>query len=78
VLAAGDGAVLSHRDAAALHGMRKPPESGKATVTTPARARSTSALWVHGRRRLTAEASRRCGGSRRRARRARSWISRGC
>jgi hypothetical protein len=47
--------VLSHRDAAALHGIRKPPESGKVTVTTPARARSTPALWVHGRRRLTAE-----------------------
>ncbi|HKG04150.1 MAG TPA: type IV toxin-antitoxin system AbiEi family antitoxin domain-containing protein [Conexibacter sp.] len=55
VLAAGPGAVLSHRDAAALHGIRKPPESGKVTVTTPARARSTPALWVHGRRRLTAE-----------------------
>ncbi|HKG39011.1 MAG TPA: type IV toxin-antitoxin system AbiEi family antitoxin domain-containing protein [Conexibacter sp.] len=55
VLAAGDGAVLSHRDAAALHGMRKAPESRKVTVTTPARARSTPALWVHGRRRLTAE-----------------------
>ena len=27
VLAAGPGAVLSHRDAAALHGMRKAPES---------------------------------------------------
>jgi very-short-patch-repair endonuclease len=55
VLAAGPGAVLSHRDAAALHGIRKPPESGKVTVTTPARARNTPALWVHGRRRLTAE-----------------------
>jgi len=55
VLAAGPGAVLSHRDAAALHGMRKPPESGKVTVTTPARARSTPTLWVHGRRRLAAE-----------------------
>jgi hypothetical protein len=55
VLAAGDGAVLSHRDAAALHGMRKAPESRKVTVTTPARARSTPALWVHARRRLAAE-----------------------
>jgi hypothetical protein len=55
VLAAGPGAVLSHRDAAALHGMRKAPESTKVTVTTPARARSTPALWVHGRRRLAAE-----------------------
>lgn len=55
VLAAGAGAVLSHRDAAALHGMRKAPESAKVTVTTPARARSTPALWVHGRRRLTDE-----------------------
>ena len=35
VLAAGPGAVLSHRDAAALHGMRRPPESRKASVSTP-------------------------------------------
>lgn len=55
VLAAGPGAVLSHRDAAALHGIRKPPEWTKVSVTTPARARSTPALWIHGRRRLTAE-----------------------
>ena len=55
VLAAGPGAVLSHRDAAALHQMRKPPESGKVSVTTPAKAHSTPALWVHARRRLTAE-----------------------
>ena len=55
VLAAGPGAVLSHRDAAALHGMRKSPRSAKVTVSTPARARSTPALWVHARRRLTAE-----------------------
>jgi hypothetical protein len=55
VLAAGSGTALSHRDAAALHGMRAPPESAKVTVTTPARARGTATLWVHGRRRLTAE-----------------------
>jgi Protein of unknown function (DUF559)/Transcriptional regulator, AbiEi antitoxin len=55
VLAAGDGAVLSHRDAAALHGIRKPPESKKVSVSTPSAAKSTPVLWVHGRRRLTAE-----------------------
>ncbi len=55
VLAAGDGAVLSHRDAAALHGMRKAPGSRKVNVTTPTRASSTPALWVHDRHRLTAE-----------------------
>jgi len=55
VLACGDGAVLSHRDAAALHAMRKAPDSKKVSVSTPARARSTPALWVYGRRRLTAE-----------------------
>ena len=55
VLAAGAGAVLSHHDAAALHGMRTPPESAKVTVTTTTTARSTPALWIHGRRRLSAE-----------------------
>lgn len=55
VLAAGPGAVLSHRDAAALHGMRKAPESKKVSVTTAADARGTAALWVYGRRTLTPE-----------------------
>jgi very-short-patch-repair endonuclease len=55
VLACGDRAVLSHRDAAALHGMRKPPESRKVSVSTPSAARSTPALWVYGRRTLTEE-----------------------
>jgi hypothetical protein len=54
VLATGPGAVLSHRDAAALHGIRKPPESAKVTVTATTNARSTAALWVHPRRRLAA------------------------
>lgn len=55
VLAAGRGAVLSHRDAAALHGMRKPPESRKVSVTAPGNVRGTAALWVFGRRTLTPE-----------------------
>jgi REase_MTES_1575/Transcriptional regulator, AbiEi antitoxin len=50
VLAAGSGAVLSHRDAAALHGMRKPPESRKVSVSTPSAAKGTPRLWVYGRR----------------------------
>jgi hypothetical protein len=55
VLAAGPGAVLSHRDAAALHGIRKAPESAKVSVTTPADAASTPALWVYARRALAAD-----------------------
>jgi len=55
VLACGDGAVLSHRDAAALHGMRKPPDSRKVSVNTPSAAKSTPALWVYGRRVLVEE-----------------------
>jgi predicted transcriptional regulator of viral defense system len=55
VLAAGPGAVLSHRDAAALHGIRKPPESRNVSVTAMTNARSTLALWIHPRRRLVAE-----------------------
>jgi very-short-patch-repair endonuclease len=55
VLAAGDGAVLSHRDAAALHGLRPPPESAKVTVSAPGDVRATSALWVHRRRALADE-----------------------
>ncbi|MBS1868748.1 MAG: type IV toxin-antitoxin system AbiEi family antitoxin domain-containing protein [Actinobacteria bacterium] len=55
VLAAGDGAVLSHRDAAALHGMRKPPESRKVSVTTASAAKGTQRLWVYARRALHEE-----------------------
>jgi very-short-patch-repair endonuclease len=46
VLAVGPGAVLSHRDAAALHGLRR-PHNGTADVTTTARIRSTRAIRVH-------------------------------
>jgi very-short-patch-repair endonuclease len=52
VLAVGVGAVLSHRDAAALHGFRPPPNSRKVSVTTVADVRSTRALWVYRRRAL--------------------------
>jgi len=55
VFAAGEGAVLSHRDAAALHGMRKAPESRKVSVTTSGDVRGTAALWVYGRRTLLEE-----------------------
>jgi predicted transcriptional regulator of viral defense system len=50
VLAAGPGGVLSHRDAAALHGMRKPPESRKVSVTTSSAARAIEGLWLYRRR----------------------------
>lgn len=55
VFAAGPGAVLSHRDAAALHGMRKAPDAKKVSVSTPTAAKGTPALWVYRRRRLTPE-----------------------
>ncbi|HKG37665.1 MAG TPA: type IV toxin-antitoxin system AbiEi family antitoxin domain-containing protein [Conexibacter sp.] len=51
VLAVGPGAVLSHRDAAALHGLR----SGGGTridVSTPAERCNTAKIRVHGRRAL--------------------------
>jgi predicted transcriptional regulator of viral defense system len=53
VLAVGAGAVLSHRDAAALHGVR---DGGgiRIDVSTPAERRSTRRIRVHGRRRLDA------------------------
>lgn len=44
VLAAGPGALLSHRDAAALHGLRPPGSHRRTHVTTPARAASTPKL----------------------------------
>ncbi|HEX7292263.1 MAG TPA: type IV toxin-antitoxin system AbiEi family antitoxin domain-containing protein [Conexibacter sp.] len=55
VLATGPGAVLSHRDAAALHRMRQPPDSARATVSTPAHVRAIEGVWVMARRRLTGE-----------------------
>lgn len=55
VLAAGDGAALSHRDAAALHGLGGwASSSAVVEVTTPADVRATPRLRVHGRRRLVA------------------------
>ncbi len=47
VLATGDRAVLSHRDAAALHGIRAPSNSAKVDVTTPDRVAATPAIRVH-------------------------------
>lgn len=55
VLAAGEGAVLSHRDAAALHGMRKRPDSQRVSVTSPASPRRIEGLWLFPRRPLIAE-----------------------
>ena len=55
VLAVGPGAVLSHRDAAALHGMRKAPEGRPVSVSTGAHARRVDGVWVKARRTLTAE-----------------------
>lgn len=46
VLAAGPGAVLSHRDAAALHGLRPPGDRQRIEVTTTGRASSTRAVKV--------------------------------
>lgn len=47
VLAAGDGAVLSHRDAAALHSLRRPHDGIATDVTTTGRAGKTPVLAVH-------------------------------
>lgn len=46
VLAVGPQAALSHRDAAALHGLRSPHE-GRSDVTTTSQAKSTRAIRVH-------------------------------
>lgn len=54
-LAAGDGAVLSHRDAAALHRMREPPDSHKVSVSTPAHGRKVEGVWLFARRVLEAD-----------------------
>lgn len=55
VLAVGPGAVLSHRDAAALHGMRKAPEGRRISVSTSAHARKVDGVWVKARRTLADE-----------------------
>lgn len=47
VLAAGPGALLSHRDAAALHGLRPPGDRRRVEVTTTGRASSTDRVEVH-------------------------------
>src|SRR5262249_8997542 len=47
VLAAGRGAVLSHRDAAALHGLLAPGSHRRVEVTTTGRAASTDRLRVY-------------------------------
>jgi predicted transcriptional regulator of viral defense system len=52
-LAVGQGAALSHRDAAALHGLR-PGGGSRIDVSTPAERRSTERIRVHGRRALDA------------------------
>jgi len=51
VLAIGPGAVLSHRDAAALHELRYAGGT-RIDVSTPIERRSTERIRVHGRRRL--------------------------
>jgi very-short-patch-repair endonuclease len=55
VLAVGPGAVLSHRDAAALHGIRQTPEGRRISVSTGAHARSVDGVWIKARRTLGAE-----------------------
>lgn len=55
VLAAGPRAVLSHRDAAALHQLRTAPDSIRVTVSTPAHARTIAGVWIKARRTLTDE-----------------------
>ena len=54
VLAVGPGAALSHRDAAALHGLRA-GGGARIEVSTPAQRRSTERIRVHGRRAIAAE-----------------------
>ena len=53
VLAVGPGAVLSHRDAAALHELR-PTNGAKIDVSAPAQRRGTAKVRTHGRRTLDA------------------------
>ena len=54
VLAVGPGAVLSHRDAAALHGLRDGGGT-RIDVSAPGQRASTTRIRVHGRRRLDAQ-----------------------
>jgi predicted transcriptional regulator of viral defense system len=54
VLAVGPGAVLSHRDAAALHGLRDGGGT-RIDVSVPADRTSTERIRVHRRRRLDAD-----------------------
>jgi predicted transcriptional regulator of viral defense system len=54
VLACGPGALLSHRSAAALHGLR-PATAGAVEVSTVWHRASADGLRVHGRRRLAPE-----------------------
>jgi very-short-patch-repair endonuclease len=53
VLAAGPGAVLSHRDAAGLHDLR-PANHGRIDISTTGRARSSAGITVHRTRTLDA------------------------
>lgn len=55
VLAAGDGALLSHRDAAALHGLRRPHDGIATDVTTTGRVAKTAILAAHQAVSLAAE-----------------------
>lgn len=55
VLAAGPGALLSHRDAAALHGLRPPGDHLRWEVTTTGRAGSTDRIRVFGTASLDAK-----------------------
>lgn len=55
VLAVGPGAVLSHRDAAALHGLRPPGDHVRWEVTTSGRAASSDRIRVFRTRTLDAE-----------------------
>jgi very-short-patch-repair endonuclease len=52
VLACGPGAVLSHRDAAALHDLRRPASRGAIHVTTTGRNHPRPGIHVHNVRRL--------------------------
>jgi very-short-patch-repair endonuclease len=55
VLAVGPGAVLSHRDAAALHGMRPTSEGRPISVSTASHARAIEGVWLKARRVLAEE-----------------------
>jgi predicted transcriptional regulator of viral defense system len=55
VLAAGQDAALSHRDAAALHGLQRPGSHRRIEVTTPRKAQSSERIRIYGRATLDAE-----------------------